>query len=73
MFRSLQVCLAAAAVAAAGMLGLSRGAIQPETSKPTKKIAVCLLPKKKGVPYFIELLLGRRRGRERARQRRTDL
>jgi rhamnose ABC transporter rhamnose-binding protein len=34
------------------MLGLSRGAMPPETSKPTKKIAVCLLPKKKGVPYF---------------------
>jgi rhamnose ABC transporter rhamnose-binding protein len=34
------------------MLGLSRGAIQPEASKPAKKVAVCLLPKKKGVPYF---------------------
>jgi rhamnose transport system substrate-binding protein len=51
MFRSLQVCFATAAVSV-GMLGLSRAANQPEATQTGKKVAVCLLPKKKGVPYF---------------------
>ncbi len=48
MIRCVSVVLAAA-ILAAGMLGVAPGA-GPDRSD--KKITVCLLPKKKGVPYF---------------------
>lgn len=51
MVRCLGVCLAAV-ILAAGVFGAASAAPQPNAGKPGKRVTVCLLPKKKGVPYF---------------------
>jgi rhamnose ABC transporter rhamnose-binding protein len=44
--------LASALLACSAALMLGAGAHQPAQPTPDKKLTICLLPKKKGVPYF---------------------
>src|SRR5262245_24018789 len=49
MIRSLCTVLVALSV---GVAGVVTGVAAPPPAQPGKKITVCLLPKKKGLPYF---------------------